>query len=525
MKTKEMDRRAFLKAGTFAGAIILSGSTLTGCSPDDSGAQQKGTIEWDEYADIIIVGGGGAGFCAAIEAADTGSSVLILEKNAYCGGSTALSGGMILAAKTDWQVEIRGFADDDPADFAKQQIGYGGGLIDAGLVEEMCLQSGEAVRFMTDLGRIYTAVDIVPPIWDYDKDLKFPAAPRSHWDMQSQSGHFVCLQDKLATYNNVTIATGTEVQHLIKDGKGEIIGVQAGDKYYRADKAVILATAAIDNDIDMARRYSPQEFWGLTIKAAGNAGPTQLSPTNTGDGIRMGIEVGADLALSTACVMANKGYYGGVGTEPYSTYEHEPNPYSSSSLIGEILVNGNGDRFLQEDAEWGYVCSRVYQENVRTGGSTVARTFAVTDSSNLRRWEAFGLSHDFEAATIEGLAEVMGVPTDRLVATVERWNTISREKSDPDFGRRTDFGEITMPPFYAMYDYVTVMGSAGGLRVNTDTQVLDPTGNPISRLYAAGMVAGGWCGPFYAGCGWAILGTVHWGRKAGQKAAALEPIA
>ena len=80
-----------------------------------------------------------------------------------------------------------------------------------------------------------------------------------------------------------------------------------------------------------------------------------------------------------------------------------------------------------------------------------------------------------------------------------------------------------MGPFYAMPYIPQTLGPLGGLRTDIETRVLNTAGEPIERLFAAGQIASGmFTGPFYPGCGWAVLGTVHWGRKAGRNAAALD---
>ena len=115
------------------------------------------------------------------------------------------------------------------------------------------------------------------------------------------------------------------------------------------------------------------------------------------------------------------------------------------------------------------------------------------------------------------------MPAVNLVKTVEEWNGYCDGEFDPDFGRQVDFGKIQTPPFYADIYKPFVLGTAGGLRTDTNAQVVDVNGDPIPGLYATGMIMTGTVTPpFYPGCGWAILNTVHWGRKAGQQIAALE---
>ena len=118
-------------------------------------ADEAVSARWVDSADLVVVGGGGAGFCAAIEAANAGASVLVLEKAGFCGGNTQLSNGMLMAAGTKEQLELAGCDTDTPEAFAEQQVAYAQGHGDAEMIRDMCLHSPEAVEFMTGLGRVY----------------------------------------------------------------------------------------------------------------------------------------------------------------------------------------------------------------------------------------------------------------------------------------------------------------------------------------------------------------------------------
>lgn len=238
-------------------------------------------------------------------------------------------------------------------------------------------------------------------------------------------------------------------------------------------------------------------------------------------------------------------YVGGV--DDYATWAgHERNPYHSYKFEGNILVNPRGKRYVQEDAEWGYVIHTSVEEVTKHGcniDKLDKHNHIICDADHLWVWENGGITvvdngdgtisgdfwgiplptHMYRADTLEELAEMIGVPAENLVKTVEEWNSYRDNEYDPDFGRRVDFGKIQTPPFYADIIRPDVLGSMSGLRCDIETRVLDVNGQPIPGLYSAGTnMAGNWVGPFYPGCGWAILGTIVWGRKAGANIAASE---
>lgn len=525
---------AALAAG--ASALAVSASQQAHTALANEGVTSR---EWADAADLIVVGGGGAGFCAAIEAASAGASVLVLEKAGFCGGDTQLSNGMIMAAGTPEEEELAGCTTDTPEAFAEQQVRYAQGHGDVEMIREMCLASPDAVSFMRDLGRVYANCDVIPPVWAYDTETSW--GPRSHWDHTlvetDDNGHFGTLRRTVSEIQAIRIKTEREVVHLIVEN-GEVIGVQDVDgNVYRANKGVVLATASFGANKEMNRRYNHMYYWALCLDEKYRANSYACHPANTGDGIRMAQEIGADLALTMSNVILDAMYFGGVGSYYTNTDNgvDYTNPYLSTPIPGKILVNKRGKRFVQEDALWGFVNTQVYQEAMATGWNAAddpIGVWAIQDAANMAN-DVISVVHTSvespyaalvqSADTIEELAGKIGVPADTLEQTVARWNEIATSGSDPDFDRRTDFGTIEQGPFYA-YPYIPqTMGSHGGLRTNAEAGVLDVNGNPIPRLYAAGTIMSGmWCGPFYPSCGWAILGTVHWGRKAARSIVALD---
>ena len=157
------------------------------------------------------------------------------------------------------------------------------------------------------------------------------------------------------------------------------------------------------------------------------------------------------------------------------------------------------------------------------GKSSITTSVAV--ASGYASWSEESANAEVESGalyygeTIEELAEKIGVPAANLKAQLEMWNAYAKAGEDSQFGRLTGLEEIT-GPFYAYKNVAFNLGALGGLKINTNTEVIDVNGNVIPHLYAAGLNAGGWIGPYYPGSGTAVMGTVHWGRRAGAVAAA-----
>lgn len=531
----DISRRSFLKGAVAAAASAAVGAVpMMSAAAEESGAN---AYNWADAADVVIVGGGGAGFSAAIEAGRAGASVLILEKAGFCGGNTALCGGMILAAGTPLQKELAGYDGTGDAErYAEQQIRYAQGYADEDMIREMCMESADDVQFMVDQGRVYKQVDIVPPVWSMDDDATW--APRCHWDNSNQTGHFVILQNTVSKMSNVRAVTNMEVVELIQNDAGAVIGVKTKDgSLVRANRGVILSCGSFDMNMEMSRSFNAQNYWALTVVSATGANSARSGQcvTNTGDGIRMAQKIGAALKLSDANCMAERQYYGGVGygiiNDMYGVDYH--NEYNSVPIRGMICVNRNGLRFVQEDADWGYVTTESFKQ-CRKYGWQVGQPYVVwsiVDSNCLQSdMLAYSNTQDpdyaklvVSADTLEELATKAGIDAENLKDTVARWNAFSAAGKDPDYDRRTDFGTIEQGPFYAMPLVPNPMGSFGGVMTNRDTAVLDLDGNVIPGLYAAGTTMSGmYTGPFYPGCGYSILGVTHWGRKAGKVAAAAE---
>ena len=238
--------------------------------------------------------------------------------------------------------------------------------------------------------------------------------------------------------------------------------------------------------------------------------------TNTGDGLRMGMSVGAALAGMGGFI----GLSNNIGGTP--TLPGVPE-------VPGILVNKYGRRhvsesdhsarvlravFAQEDhIAWGVFDSKA----AALGGTAVGGVSPMSEDFSTEIADGSVLVAD----TIEELAAKMEVPAANLQAALDTWNAdmSAEQKADSQFPTRVcGLETIDTPPFYATRSYDYSLGALGGLKINTKAQVLDTADTPIPHLYAAGQVAGGFMGSYYPGTGTGILSTLAFGRSAAENA-------
>lgn len=502
-----MERRQFLRTAAIAGAAA-AGVGLLGCSSSGGGDT---TYKWDKEADVVIVGGGGTGLAAAIEAADAGASVLILEKAAKTGGTTSLSGGVIQASATPYQKEFTQYQDDTPEKHAQTWIVEGEGLVDEALVKDLANGMPGNIEWLTGLGLKFNAVYGHCHVPYLDDAGVF--ADRIHVYEGGGGALGGTVQTdalrKAVDERGVTVELNTQVTKLIRDPEKGVIGVEAksGESTFlvKAKKGVVVATASVDRDNELAKAFNGQQYWDNTTQLV------LVAQEATGDGIRMGLEIGAAMA----------GMHGTIdfcGVTGIGTNNQVPQPAC-------IFVNGQGQRFVCEDSTYAYHFRAIYNQNMMHQKPT----YMIIDTPGLATtpWggdklaEALSAGTLVEGATIAELAGKIDVPADNLVATLDRWNAmIAKSGADTDYRRNTQLVPINTGPFYAYKQVSFNLGSIGGFKIDVDCHCYDTAGNVIPHLFAGGLAAGDWIGPYYPGSGTAVGGTVHWGRKCGKSAAA-----
>jgi len=516
----KMSRRDFVKGAAVGAGLLTSASALTACASSGAPVAPGVPDNWDEEADVVIVGAGGTGIVAAIAALEAGSSVTVLEKASVVGGSTSISGGVIQASATEFQ-RAAGVEGDTPEAHYGYWIAAAEGIADPDLVKVMADNAPDNILWLVDHGINYVSVYGVDPIPYVEPDLMVarihvPAGKGEAAQVGTGAIHVEILNG-VAQQKGAKFLLETPVSGLVRDPEKGVIGVRAdsdGEEIYvKANKAVILATSGFDHNKEMARAFSPQQLWAL------ETGQCWCAPTNTGDGIRMAMQLGADLA----------GLGGTIGVE--STMIGVAPLAAGLPEIPGIWVNKYGQRFVNEAAHYAYtmravfdqeqhIAWAVFDEGVRElGGAAIGGIWGAW-SDDLS--EEIGSGMVKSGDSLGALASAIGVNGPQLEDTVAKWNEDMEKRQDTLYGKEVGLVALGKAPYYATLVTEVNLGSCGGLKINTKSQVVDVNGEVVPRLYAGGMVAGGFIGPYYPGSGTAVNATVCFGRISGDNAAAEE---
>ncbi|MDI1288994.1 MAG: FAD-dependent oxidoreductase [bacterium] len=458
--------------------------------------------------DVVVVGSGAAGLTAALGARQAGAErVLVAEAESLVGGSSRLSGGLMMGAGTRYQ-RLLGI-EDSPAALFHDYMTLNQWQVESAPVKRLTDRAGETVEWLGDLGVEF-----------YD-DLVFggdETVPRVHCPI----GRGQAVIDVLYRHcraEGVEFALGQRVDRLLTSG-GAVCGVAVGSDEVRAG-AVIVTTGGFGRDRAKLQEYFPSLFateWFFYIGAEGSRG----------DAIDFAGAIGAQFT----------GFDRGLRLV-HSDFDQMYEAYLPGWVV---LVNREGRRFCDETAPYGIMDGlmkaqgdeayalfdhRTLVDATNLGVARYKQSIPGSTKKQSPHWNldiidlmvAEGKVH--KADSIEDLADRAGLPVGHLVATVERINELAELHEDRDYLKSGKFMEpIASGPFYAAeVRTATCAFTAYGLRTDQDAQVLDEDGRVIPGLYAAGEVAGGIVGPRYVGSGNSYGNCVTFGRIAGSQAA------
>ena len=525
---------------------------------------------------------------AALTAAAAGKRVVVLEKGPKFGGSTALSGGGIWAPNNPTLVR-RGLADD-PEDVRRYLKAIIGDRIPEARIDAFVAAAPVAIEFLErqspylrffwcrgysdyhpeapggrpngrsieampfdkrkmgalenemldsgiggPMGLWITATDFhdlgqATRTWVGKKALL-----RAGWRVASN----VIRRRRVATTGQALVArlrmaladAGVEVRldcpvsDLVSDGSGRVSGVVAAGRRIEASDGVVLATGGFDHNREMREKFfaGVERDWSMG------------APTNTGDGIRLGEGLGAAVDL-----MDDAWWMPAIELPKGRLFPL----VSERSMPGTLIVNQAGTRFTNESAPYVNFIHDQLGLELERGGHVPA--WFLMDARARKRYQFagippamalpkswFGIGTLYQASTIEDLAGLIGVPSDQLAETVERFNASCRAGRDEDFGRGDSaydryYGDPTLPnpclnelvkaPFYAAKLVPGDLGTKGGLVTDEHARVLREDGSVIEGLYATGNTSASVMGNEYAGAGATIGPSITFGWVAARHA-------
>ena len=485
----------------------------------------------DAIYDVIVVGGGGSGLAAALEARATGRDVVLLEKNPQLGGSTAWSIGSVTASQTPHQAH-KGIVDN-PQDHWRDMAGFNGDLDardNADLRRLLADEMPKTFRWLLKHGIRFYGPMPEPP----------HTKPRMH-NVLPNSRAFITHLSKTARRAGVTIACGVRATALVAE-QGRVVGVDCataeGPRRYRARGGVVLAAGDFTSDPELKRRFmGPQE-----AKIDG------VNVTATGDGQKLAIKLGAriingDLALGPELrFVPPPGRNVLLMLPPWRlladlmawSLEHLPStllrPFVMSFVTtalapsldlfveGALLINKRGERFTDERDKPAFALpdqpdkvayvlldrrmAELFSDWPHFISTAPGVAYAYVEDYRRNRADIFST-----APTLNALAAKLAMPAAALGETMRKYN----ESAD----NRPKLGEgpyVALGPLRAVFVH-----AEGGLAVDREHRVLGEGDKPIAGLYAAGSTGQG--GLLLKGHGHHLGWAFASGRRAGRNAA------
>lgn len=528
---------------------------------------------WHTDVDVVVLGTGGAGLAAALTAATNGASVAVYEKAATVGGTTAVSGGITWIPAHDRLAGAELSVDDALKYLEAQSLG----AMDRELVETFVRTGPAMLDYLEQHSDL--RFEIAEGFPDYKPELPggrpgggrslnakpFDLATLGAWhdritafpldfsnvgiDAETKARIHATVDDSLAEpcvagtalvagllkgLLDLGVAPVTEARAVELIGSAEgITGVRINhdgkDIQVRARRGVILGTGGFEWDPQLVEAY-------LRGPMRGAVSP----PNNTGDGLRMAMAHGADLANM------GEAWWVPIVQIPGDTLGGRPRSRSvrlERTRPRSIIVNRAGKRFLNEAGEYNSMAGPFHHLDPRAGYLNDP-AWIVFDAQHLKRYGFLGVDPDgpapdwfHESATLDDLGAKLGIDPEGLTRTVDAWNANVADETDPDFGRGASaydgywgdpsaatpalqtLGPLDTAPFYAVPVAVGAMGTKGGPRTDRDGRVLHVSGKVIPGLFAAGNAMAGVTGKAYGGAGGTLGPAMTFGYRSGYAAA------
>ncbi len=441
--------------------------------------------------DVLVIGGGIAGLVSAIEAANAGAKVVVLEKLDRLGGSSVTSGGYVYGTGSQMNKDesIDGYHPEDMVAYYTERTG---GDMDVEMVTYWAEHSGESIDWLIDdMGIVFDAGVVATGT---------SPALRGHLCSQGGGAIMIPIWEKALANENITIIRHASVTELIADG--DMVTGAVADHYGATltvnAKSVVVATGGFDRSPEYMAKYVPNS----------ENVPSMSSCGNTGDEIAWGEALGASFVF--------KGGVMGMHTTDAS-YTLTGN-FNLLSFLPTLGVNDKGERFMNESLDY-----PLFYEAMDKNGTSCAWWIFDTSMADFVPLMDMAVSrrYGFTADTLEALGEAIGVDAETFAATVARYNELGAKGEDEDFGRAGIYPLSEEGPYYAIKVIRSTVAGFGGFEINTDAQVLKEDGTTFPNLFAAGECASGqFFATVYPASGSMLSISTTFGRVAGKNAAA-----
>ena len=492
-----------------------------GKEPDIDEAAITETVE----TDIVIVGAGNGGMCAAAYAAQNGLKFRIIEQNSVVQDTRHWYGAIDTSA-----AKAAGEPPVDRAKLLSELSRYASGKSDQRVLKTWIDESGAMHDFLDSvLGQEPFNWEVeftngAEGAWpaenaEHNTDYLFPIQEHNYMKSESASGtpRNVAFQQYIESLG-YSVDFKTALAKLEKDSSGRVVGLIAqsteDDHFirYKAAKGVLLACGGYPGNPYMMQALDPL---GTSVTTA-----CSYSPSDKGYGIRAAIWAGANFDKEAAPMLFDRGI---VAPGVDAGYVDSPNAFGGKAFPGQIRqynpgtqpflkVNRNGERFANESCPYndivyaaahqpGRVYAQIHDDNWRedvqrfhtTGCSAQTRNSGEDYVLNKIK-EAEEIGAFFRCDTLEELADKMGFTgeaKDTFLATVERYNELYDAQEDTDFGKPAyRLSAIRKPPFYGCWLGASLLTTEQGIAINEKTQALDNDNKPIEGLYVTGDMSG-----------------------------------
>ncbi|MDB3953256.1 FAD-binding protein [Alphaproteobacteria bacterium] len=486
---------------------------------------------WDMETDVVVIGFGAAGFAASVTAHDLGANVILLEKapDGAQGGNTRVAG--------------QGYLNLEGADDAHAYLTALCGHFEVPdkmirvWADEMCKNND----WLLSLGGDPQEHQHQP------EGIEFPHLPGAKCVHKFHDGDTYGYGNTWKLFERLTkdrekenrplrILYKTPGKELIQNGiTGEILGVRAEQKgkqlIIKARKGVVLTCGGFENNQEMIRDYLPGMPYCYTTG----------SPYLEGDGITMGLSVGADLWHMNN--FAGPALQLKVPEHP-TTFSMQPLHFSKEFPGGMVVVGADGKRFADEKYKTchGKISRNGVYQPLPTPcpmhmiiDHTLFSAAPLFDTHPRSGWTTVMVRYDWsndnsvelekgwikKADTLSELAKIIDLDGNQLTETVSRWNEMVVRGNDDDFGRSLMMSQFNEGPYYAVQLSPTMLNTQGGPRRNEKAEILRPDGNPIPRLYSSGEL-GSIYSNLYQGAG-NIGECLAFGRIAGRNVVTQHP--